>query len=78
MLASAAPPIHGNNQLMQTVWGGGDKREGQFGGIEPQKRVKVELIECRSIDLHSINFKSTFAHPRAANAWEPILHVSWE
>jgi hypothetical protein len=25
-----------------TVWGGGDKREGQFGGIKPQKRVDVE------------------------------------
>ncbi len=41
MLSSAAPPIQDNNQLMLTGWGGGDKREGQFGGIEPQKRVKV-------------------------------------
>ncbi len=44
-LASAAPTIQGNNQLMWTVWGQGDKREGQFGGIKPQKRVMVELIE---------------------------------
>jgi hypothetical protein len=44
-LASAAPPIQDNNQLMWTVWGGGDKREELLGGIEPQKRVKVELIE---------------------------------
>ncbi len=49
---------------MWTVWGGGDKREGQFGGIEPQKRVKVELIEWRSVDLHSINSKSTFRQPQ--------------
>jgi hypothetical protein len=39
---------------------GGDKREGQFWGIEPQKGVMVELIEWRLIDLHSINSKSTF------------------
>ncbi len=45
---------------MWTVWGGGDEREGQFGGIEPQKGVQVELIEWRSINLHSINSKSTF------------------
>jgi hypothetical protein len=31
-LASAAPPIRGNNQLMSTVWGGVDEREGQFFG----------------------------------------------
>jgi hypothetical protein len=31
-LASAASPIRGNNQLMSTVWGGVDKREGQFRG----------------------------------------------
>ncbi len=57
MLASAVSPIQSNNQLMWTVWGGGDEREGQFGVIEPQKRVKVELIEWISIDLHSINSK---------------------
>ena len=44
-LASAAPPIKGINQLIWTVWGGGDKREGQFRVMEPQKRVEVELIE---------------------------------
>jgi hypothetical protein len=42
MLASAAPPIQGKNQLVWTIWGGGDKREGQLGGVEPQERVKVE------------------------------------
>jgi hypothetical protein len=42
------------------VWGGRDKREGRFGVIEPQKRVNVELIEWRSVDLHSINSKSSF------------------
>jgi hypothetical protein len=47
-----------------TVWGGGDKREGQFGGIEFEKRVKVELIEWRSVDLQSINSKSTFRPPQ--------------
>jgi hypothetical protein len=31
-----------------------------MGGKEPQKRVEVELIEWRSVDLHSINSKSTF------------------
>jgi hypothetical protein len=49
---------------MWTVWGGGDEREGRFGGIEPQKRVEVELIEWRSVDLHSINSKSTFPPPQ--------------
>jgi hypothetical protein len=47
-----------------TVWGGGNEREGQFGGIEPQKRVEVELIEWRSVDLHLINSKSTFRPPQ--------------
>ncbi len=66
MLASAAPPIiQGNNQLMKTVWGGGDKKEGHFGGIEPQKQVEVELIEWRSIDLHSIDSKSIFRPPQS-------------
>ncbi len=50
---------------MWTIWGGGDKREGQFGGIEPQERVKVELIEWRSMDLHSIDSKSTFHPPQS-------------
>jgi hypothetical protein len=50
---------------MWTLWGEGYKREGQFGGIEPQKRVKVELIEWRSIDLHSIDSKSTFHPPQS-------------
>ena len=54
-----------------TVWGGGDEREGQFGGIEPQKIVKVELIEWRSIDLHSIDFKSTFHLPQSGNHTVP-------
>jgi hypothetical protein len=66
MLASAAPPIQGNNQLMWTVLGGGDEREGQFWGIEPQKGVMVELIEWRLIDLHSINSKSTFYLPQSS------------
>ncbi len=48
----------------EIVWGGGDKRERRFGGIEPQKRVEVELIEWRSVDLHSINSKSTFRPPQ--------------
>jgi hypothetical protein len=78
MRASVAPSIQSNNQLMWTVWGGGDERGGQFGGIEPQKRVEVELIEWRSVDLHSINSNEPSAHPRAKNTWEPILHVSWE
>jgi hypothetical protein len=65
MLASAAPPIQGKNQLMWIIWGGGDKREGQFGGIEHQERVKVKLIKWRSIDFHSINSKSTFCPPQS-------------
>jgi hypothetical protein len=60
MLASAAQPIQGNNQLMWTVLGGE-----YFGGMEPQKQVKVELIEWRSIDLLSIDFKSTFRPPQS-------------
>ncbi len=67
-LASAAPPIQGNNQQVWTIWGGGDKREGQFGGIEPQKRVKVD----QSIP------NQPSAHPRGSNSLEPILHASWE
>ncbi len=63
-MASAAPPIKGKDQLMWTIWGGGDKRGGQFGVTEPQKRVKVELIEWRSIDLHSIDSNSTFRPPQ--------------
>jgi hypothetical protein len=47
-----------------TDWGGRDEREGRFGGIEPEKRIKVELIEWRSVDLHSINSKSTFPLPQ--------------
>jgi hypothetical protein len=63
---------------MRTVWGGGDEREGQFGGIEPQKRVEVELIEWRSIDLHTIDSKSTFRPPQSSKCMEPILHASWK
>jgi hypothetical protein len=37
---------------------------GRFGGIEPQKRVEAELIEWRSVDLNSINSKSTFGPPQ--------------
>jgi hypothetical protein len=37
MLASAAPPIQGKNQLKWRVLGAGEEREGRFGGIEPQK-----------------------------------------
>jgi hypothetical protein len=59
--------IHPKQQsLMWTVWGGGDKRKGGFGGIEPQKRVEVEVIEWRSVDLHSINSKSTFRPPQGS------------
>ena len=63
-LASAVPPIRGgNNQLMSTVWGGVDKREGQFRGTEGQKRVEVEAIGWRSLHLHLINSKSTLRTP---------------
>ena len=31
-LASAVPPIQGSNQLMSTVWGGVNQKEGQFRG----------------------------------------------
>jgi hypothetical protein len=34
--------------------------------MEPQKRVKVELIEWRSIDLHLIDSKSTFRPPQSS------------
>ena len=60
----ATPPIWGNKQLMSTVWGGVDKREGQFRGGGRQKRVEVEEIEWRSLHLHSINFKPTFRAPQ--------------
>ncbi len=35
-----------------------------MGGVEPQKQIKVELIEWRSIDLCSIDFKSTLCLPQ--------------
>jgi hypothetical protein len=47
-----------------TVWERGDKREGLFGGVKPQKRFKVELIEWRSVDLYSTNYKSIFRPPQ--------------
>jgi hypothetical protein len=75
MLASAAPSIQGNNQLMWTVLGGWDKREGQFGGTETQKWVKVELIKWRLISTQSIQNQPS-SHPGVANAQEPILHAS--
>ena len=62
-LASAVAPIRGNNQLMPTVWGGVDQREGRFRGTEGQKRVEVEAIGWISLHLHSINSKSTFRTP---------------
>ena len=62
-LASAVPPIRGKNQLMPTVWGGFDEREGRFWGTEGQKRVEVEAIGWRSLHLHSINSKSTLRTP---------------
>ncbi len=64
-LASAVPPIWSNNQLMLTVWGGVNKREGRYWGTEGQKRVKVEAIGWRSLHLHSINSKSTFRTPQS-------------
>ena len=47
------------------VWGGVDKREGQFfwGGWQ-QKRVEVEVIEWRSLHLLSINSKPTAQPPQ--------------
>ena len=36
-LASAAPPIQGNNQLMVIVGGGGDKRGDNCGGWDDRK-----------------------------------------
>ena len=53
-LASAVPPIRGNNQLMSTVWGGVDEREGRFGGTEGQKRVEVEAIGWRSFAVEGM------------------------
>ena len=44
VLASAVPPIRGNKQLMSTVWGGANKREGRFRGMEGQIMVEVEAI----------------------------------
>jgi hypothetical protein len=74
-LASAAPSIQGNNQLMWTVLGGRDERDGRFGGTETQKWVEVELIEWRLISTQSIPNQPS-AHTRATNAREPIPHAS--
>jgi hypothetical protein len=58
--------IHPRQQAT-TVDSLGKRRQerGVIWGIEPHKRVKVELIEWRSIDLHSIDFKSTFCLPQS-------------
>ncbi len=61
-----------------TVWEGGDEREGRFGEIEPQKRDKVELIEWRSVDLHSINSKSIFCPNQGSKHMGTIPHAFWE
>ena len=77
-LASAAPPIQGNNQLMSTVWGGVDKREGQFRGGEDRKgSMWRRLSGDHFISTQSIpNLPS--GHPSAEKGPEPIPHVSWE
>jgi hypothetical protein len=62
---SAVPPIRGNNQLMTTVWGGVEEREGQFCVTGGQKMVEGEVIGWRSLHLHSINSKSTFRPPQS-------------
>ena len=62
-LVSAVPPIRGINQLMLTVWGGVDQKEGRFWGTEGPKWVEVEAIGWRSLHLHSINSKLTFYTP---------------
>ncbi len=77
-LASAVPPIQGNNQLMLTVWGGVDEREGQFWGTEGQKRVEVEAIGWRSLHLHSqfqINFCTSQSGKRMGSYSACVLGV---
>jgi hypothetical protein len=69
-LASAAPPIGGNNQPMWTVWGGGDEREGRLGD-KTSDQAEVELIEWRSIDLNLIDFKLTFHPPQIGKRTTP-------
>ncbi len=65
-LVSAAPPIRGNNQLMVIVGGGGDKRGGQLWGIWWQKRVEVEVILWRNVELHEITSLPNFHKPKSS------------
>jgi len=62
-LASAVPPIRGNNQLMSTVWVGVDQKEGRFRGTEGQERGRggSDWVEITSsfLDQFQINFPHT-------------------
>jgi hypothetical protein len=40
-------------------------------GDKTSDRANVELIEWRSIDLHSIDFKSTFHPPQSSKGMAP-------
>jgi hypothetical protein len=62
------PPIQGNSQLMVTVWGGGEERVGQFGGMEQQIRVKVEAIWWRY-------WTFTKSPPNLSSAYPRVLGV---
>ncbi len=44
------------------------QERGAFEGIEPQKRVKVQLIKWISIHLHSTDSKSTFCPSQSRNS----------
>ena len=51
---------------------------GEIWGIEPLKRVGVELTECyQLISTQSIP-NQLYAHPREEKAQEPIPHASRE
>ena len=63
-LASAVPPIRGNNQLMSTVWGGVVEREGRFWGDGTAEKCRGGVDWVVAFELHSINSKPTFRSPQ--------------
>ena len=79
-LASAVPPIRGgNNQLMSTVWGRVDEREGQFRGDGTAEKCRDGGDWVVAFELHFDQFQTYIpGHPGAAaeKGLETIPHMS--
>ena len=76
--AATTRPIRGDNQLLQTVRGGEDKREGRFGGIKPLKKLKWNRLSGNQLISTQSIPNQLSAHSRAKKAHEPIPHASCE